>query len=204
MRWRLRGCNRRHEKNNGRGNLFGENENLNKVMKLFNLRTNILLFATLFAFGCFVVWCFSEQSSSQVFFVKASREFNSNFTDKEFNEFIKAGNTYPWMLAINRKVGFPYVRDDLYVYLDNKNRVTINNAEAGNTENLKPLKQLLEKVFRWRNENWVFEEGTNKIYKRVIFTTHLSAKYGDVVKIIDVLKSAGIELIILRIDDLRN
>ncbi|HRH45574.1 MAG TPA: hypothetical protein PKY82_28300 [Pyrinomonadaceae bacterium] len=171
-------------------------------MKLFKLRTNILLFATLLSFGNFVVWYFSTPNPSQVFYVKVAKEYDLNATDEELAEFIKDGNNYPSNYAASKNIGIPYIRTDLYIRIKKDGRITLNSEEFGSVENTEPLKEVLDKVFQDRFDNGIFEERTNKIFKRVFINRPLSAKYGDVVKVIDAVKSSGAEPIILQIDDL--
>lgn len=171
-------------------------------MKLFNFRMNILLFLAFLSFGFFAVWYFSAPISSQVFYVKASKEFNSNFTDKEFAEFIKDGNDYPVGVAVSRKIGFSYIVSDLHLRLEKSGNLKLNNEEVGTIENTEPLKQMLDRVFQDRIANRVFQEGTNKIFRRIFIRIPKSSKYGDVAKLIGAVKSSGADPIILQIDDL--
>ena len=67
---------------------------------------------------------------------------------------------------------------------------------------IESLKSRLREVFRNREENGVFREGTNEVYKSVIVKCFRSAKYEDVARLINALNEAGASPIILQIDDL--
>lgn len=60
----------------------------------------------------------------------------------------------------------------------------------------------LKEIFRNREENGVFKEGTNEIYKPITVRGLRSAKYGEIAILIDALKGAGASQIMLQIDDL--
>ncbi len=60
----------------------------------------------------------------------------------------------------------------------------------------------LSEIFKERDTNGVFREGTNEVEKTVFIKSPRSVKYGDVVKVIDAVKLAGAQPIGLQIDDL--
>lgn len=171
-------------------------------MKLFNFWTNILLFLTFLSFGFFAVWYFSAPTTSQVFYVKVAKEWNLDFSDEQLAEFIKDGNNYPAHYAIRKNIGVPFILNDLYLRIEKNGQITLNREELGNIENTEPLSQMLVKVFQDRIDNKIFQAGTNKIFRRVYVHAFKSAKYGEVAKVIDAVKSSGADPIILQIDDL--
>ena len=60
----------------------------------------------------------------------------------------------------------------------------------------------LSKIFKDRENNGVFREGTNEVEKTIFIKSPKSVRYGDVVKVIDAAKTAGAQPIGLQIDDL--
>lgn len=81
-------------------------------------------------------------------------------------------------------------------------RLTLNNDPFGDTSNTEPLTQQLTKIFKEREINRVWRDGTNEVEKTIFIKSPRSVKYGDVVKVIDAAKIAGAEPIGLQIDDL--
>lgn len=81
-------------------------------------------------------------------------------------------------------------------------RITLNNEPAGDVSDTTPLTAQLENIFKQRENNLVFREGTNEVEKTVFIKSPRSIKYGDVVRVIDAVKLAGSDRIGLQIDDL--
>ncbi|HMS41743.1 MAG TPA: biopolymer transporter ExbD [Pyrinomonadaceae bacterium] len=86
----------------------------------------------------------------------------------------------------------------LIAALQKDGKINLNNEQ--NT--LDSLKARLKEVFRNREENGVFREGTNEVYKTVTVKGLRSAKYAEIAKLVDALKEAGASPILLQIDDL--
>jgi len=80
--------------------------------------------------------------------------------------------------------------------------VTLNNDGAGNIDDPSPLTNRLNEIFKQRENNGVFREGTNQVEKTIFIKSPKSVRYGDVVRVIDAAKMAGAEPIGLQIDDL--
>ena len=80
--------------------------------------------------------------------------------------------------------------------------LSLNNKSAGNVTDTKSLTDQLSTIFKERENNGVFREGTNEVEKTVFVKAPKSVKYGDVVKVIDGVKTAGAQPIGLQIDDL--
>ena len=74
--------------------------------------------------------------------------------------------------------------------------------ELGDISDTKPLSDELTRLFKEREANGSFREGTNEVEKTVFIKSPRSVKYGDVVKIIDAVKLAGASPVGLQIDDL--
>ena len=82
------------------------------------------------------------------------------------------------------------------------NKVTLNNEEFGDTTDTRALTEKLQQVFKERETNGAFKEGTNEVEKTVFIKSPRSMRYGSVVKVIDAAKVAGAQPIGLQIDDL--
>lgn len=80
--------------------------------------------------------------------------------------------------------------------------VTLNNEPAGNVGDTENLTTKLSQIFKDRENNGVFREGTNEVEKTVFVKAPKTIKYGEVVNVIDAIKTAGAQPIGLQIDDL--
>lgn len=80
--------------------------------------------------------------------------------------------------------------------------VTLNNESAGTVDDTTALTAQLSEIFKARESNGVFREGTNEVEKTIFIKSPKLAKYGDVVRVIDAAKLAGAAPIGLQIDDL--
>jgi len=80
--------------------------------------------------------------------------------------------------------------------------IALNNAPAGNTTDAASLTTQLAEIFKTRENNGVFRDGTNEVEKTVFIKSPRSIRYGDVVRVIDAVKQAGAQPIGLQIDDL--
>lgn len=80
--------------------------------------------------------------------------------------------------------------------------ITLNNQAAGDVSDATALTTQLQGIFKEREANGVFREGTNEIEKTIFIKSPTSVRYGDVVKVIDAAKMAGASPIGLQIDDL--
>lgn len=80
--------------------------------------------------------------------------------------------------------------------------ITLNNEAAGDVSDATQLTNMLGEIFKQREANGVFREGTNEVEKTVFIKSPRSVRYGDVVKVIDAAKIAGAQPIGLQIDDL--
>jgi biopolymer transport protein ExbD len=80
--------------------------------------------------------------------------------------------------------------------------ITLNNEAAGDVSDPAALTNKLSEIFKGRENNGVFREGTNEVEKTLFIKSPRSVKYGDVVKVIDAVKQAGAQPIGLQIDDL--
>jgi biopolymer transport protein ExbD len=90
--------------------------------------------------------------------------------------------------------------------------VTINNADkkvmlnqkedGGDVNDASNLTNKLTQIFKEREANGTFREGTNEVEKTVFIKAPKNLNYGSVVKVIDAVKQAGAEPVGLQIDEL--
>lgn len=80
--------------------------------------------------------------------------------------------------------------------------VKLNNDAAGNTSDTADLETKLSTIFKDREGNGVYREGTNEVEKTVFLKAPKGVTYGEVVKVIDAVKLAGAQPVGLQIDDL--
>ena len=80
--------------------------------------------------------------------------------------------------------------------------VSLNNESAGTVDDAEALTPKLREIFKTRENNGTFKEGTNEVEKTIFIKSPKSVHYGDVVKVIDAAKMAGAQPIGLQIDDL--
>ncbi len=92
----------------------------------------------------------------------------------------------------------------LVVHLDKNAVLTLNNEKHGSLNDISPLRNRLKEIFKEREDNGVFREGTNLVEKEVRVMAAGSAKFGDVIKIVDALKEAGASPVGLQIDEAQN
>ncbi len=90
----------------------------------------------------------------------------------------------------------------LLVYLKNDRKFTLNNEPFGNFENIFPLTDKMKQIFKEREENGIFREGTNEVEKTVFVKMPLSVNFEEVIGTIEKLFATGASPIILQIDDL--
>lgn len=80
--------------------------------------------------------------------------------------------------------------------------VSLNNEAAGDVSDTSLLTTKLSEIFKQRENNLVFREGTNEVEKTVFVKAPRSVRYGNVVRVIDAVKLAGSDRVGLQIDDL--
>jgi len=80
--------------------------------------------------------------------------------------------------------------------------VTLNNETFGDVTDTEKLTNKLREIFKQREDNGVLREGSNEVEKTLFIKSPKSVRYGDVVKVIDAVKSAGASPIGLQVDDL--
>ena len=81
-------------------------------------------------------------------------------------------------------------------------QITLNSEGFGDVSDTSKLTERLRDVFKQREDNGDFREGTSEVEKTVFIKSPKSVKYGDVARVIDAAKLAGASPIGLQIDDL--
>ncbi len=81
-------------------------------------------------------------------------------------------------------------------------KISLNNDPFGDISDPSALTTELSRIFKDRENNGVFREGTNEVEKTVFIKSPRSVRYGEVVSVIDAVKQAGAQPIGLQIDDL--
>lgn len=90
----------------------------------------------------------------------------------------------------------------LVVTVDKDLKMKLNTDDIGTTADTSDLSGRLSQLFKDRENQGVFREGTNEVEKTLFIKAPRSVKYGEVVKVIDAVKVAGAQPIGLQIDDL--
>ncbi len=90
----------------------------------------------------------------------------------------------------------------LVVSIDKTGTLNLNSEPTGNVSDTNNLTNKLTEIFKDRENNGVFREGTNEVEKTVFVKASQSIKYGDFVKVVDALKLASSQPIGIQIDDL--
>lgn len=171
-------------------------------MRLRNFRTFLAFCAILLFIVYFALWKFSEKPAYR-FLVKIPPL--SKWDDApeevfywEFQKFLFPKIEIPNPLP----KGLPNDDSLLQISLEKNKKLKINLQEFGNLEDTALLTKKLSEIFSEREKLGVYEPNSDQIVKAVIVKAPRSATYGDVVKIIDAVKSSGADPIILQIDDL--
>jgi biopolymer transport protein ExbD len=89
----------------------------------------------------------------------------------------------------------------LVATLDKDGKLKLNNDDMGTVSDSKRLQTKLAEIFKDRENNGVFREGTNEVEKTVFLKASGPAKYGDFIKLVEAVKTAGAEPIGIQFDD---
>jgi biopolymer transport protein ExbD len=93
----------------------------------------------------------------------------------------------------------------LVVTVGSDSKIQLNKQDMGAVEDASKLGTTLSDTFKERAATGQgFKPGTTEVEKTVFVKAPRAVKYGDVVKVIDVIKGAGAEPIGLQIDDLED
>lgn len=88
----------------------------------------------------------------------------------------------------------------LVARLEKEGKLTLNNEGVGALPDTKKLETLLIEIFKNRENTGVFREGTNEIEKQVFLSVSKSARYGDVIKLVEAVKASGAQPVAVQID----
>lgn len=134
----------------------------------------------------------------------------------------KTGSNFPSRLAVDLPLR-PYLHPDLssvkpdpltlVVSISPDLRLTLNAEAAGAVNDTAPLNKWLQRIFQQRKDNFALKPGfesrtdlplDERVEKTLTIKANRSIKYGDVVKVIDAVRGAGGNPIVLQIDDLQD
>jgi biopolymer transport protein ExbD len=99
----------------------------------------------------------------------------------------------------------------LVVSIANDLRLRLNQDDIGSVNDSQPLSQRLIQIFKQRQEQYALRPGfetrtdlpmEERVEKTLIIKANRSARYGDVVKVVDAVRGAGASPVVLQIDDL--
>ena len=90
----------------------------------------------------------------------------------------------------------------LVVAIERDLKLTLNKEDMKDVSDTSVLSSRLSQIYKDRENNGTFREGTNEVEKTIFIKAPRSVRYGDVVKVIDAVKVAGAQPIGLQIDDL--
>ena len=82
-------------------------------------------------------------------------------------------------------------------------KVVLNTEEMGNLDDLSKLTSFLTQIFKDRENNGVFREGTNEVEKKVSVKAPSTMQFSEIVKLVAALNDSGAQPIELLIDDLQ-
>lgn len=97
--------------------------------------------------------------------------------------------------------GVPNDDSLLVVSIEKDGKIKLNKQITADLSNIELLQTTLEKIFREREKNNVFEPNSEKIVKITAVRANRYLKYGDVIKVIAAIKTTGADPIILQIDN---
>jgi biopolymer transport protein ExbD len=90
----------------------------------------------------------------------------------------------------------------LVVEIDTDKNLFLNREPMGKINDTKGLEDKLTSVFKERENNGVFREGTNEVEKTTFIKASRSLSYGDVAKVIDAVRLSGAQPVGIQIDNL--
>ena len=88
----------------------------------------------------------------------------------------------------------------LVVELKENQTLSVNSQEEGSLNNPSPLMNVMKQIFKDREDNGVFRSSTNEVEKTVFVKVPASAKFADVIKLVEALRDSGATPIGLVID----
>jgi biopolymer transport protein ExbD len=89
----------------------------------------------------------------------------------------------------------------LIAMLETNGKLSLNREDVGLISDTKKLENMLAEIFREREAMGVFREGTNEVEKAVFLKASKSSKYGDFIRLVEAVKGAGADPIVIQMDD---
>ena len=89
----------------------------------------------------------------------------------------------------------------LVASVDKDGNLLLNNEPKGTMPDASRVETTLKNIFKDREGNGVFREGTNEVEKLVYIKASKSTKYGDFIKLVEALKGSGAQPVGIQIDD---
>lgn len=86
-------------------------------------------------------------------------------------------------------------------YMGNISDHGMKHQDMGAVTDTTKLETMLTRIFKERENNGVFREGTNEVEKMIYIKASKSTKYGDFIKLVEALKTSGAEPIGVQIDN---
>jgi biopolymer transport protein ExbD len=90
----------------------------------------------------------------------------------------------------------------LVAKLEKSGRLMLNSEDMGEIYDTGKLAETLLRIFKDRENNGVFREGTNEVEKTVSLKVSRSVRYGDFIKLVEAVKIASANPIGIQIDNL--
>lgn len=158
----------------------------------------------LFVFICFTYLSCSDKQPSieQVIIVKIMPLPIWDEASKEFYYWEKQKFLFP-QIEIPHPLPKGIPNDDslLVVSVGKDGKIKLNEQVTADLSNIEPLRTKLESLFSEREKANAFEPHSEKIVKITAVRASIRLKYGEVLKIIELIKTSGADPIILQIDD---
>lgn len=89
----------------------------------------------------------------------------------------------------------------LVAAVDKDGKLLLNNEPKGTMPDASRIETTLKNIFKDREDNGIFREGTNEVEKTIHIKASKSTKYGDFIKLVEAVKAARAEPIGIQIDD---
>ncbi len=155
-----------------------------------------ILILSLFFFGCSK----AHVEKEKYVIVKIPPAYDKSLSSEEnfyrFKHFLYPQTPIPNPIP----KGLPNYDGLLSVILEEDGQIKLNTELNGNIQNTNPLIQRLKGIFQDRKEYGVFEVNSNKVVKAVGIDAPHSAKFGDVMKVINAVDESKAEPMVLMID----
>lgn len=145
---------------------------------------------------------FRPKFAFHVFVQNPYRRKMVEMSDDQVRELLRKGDEVP--NSVLAEHGFMPQNNDrfLMVALNPDETIDLGNVRCGTLSDLSPLEKKLREIFTNRERNGLVDEDTLNPLTDVVLRAPLKASYGSVVRVIDSLKTAGADPIMLQLDGL--